>query len=390
MIAPASDSKRELNEVVVIDTNVLLADPNVILSFPRAEVVIPETVLGELDKLKTARVDPDLRFRGREVSRLLFEFSEEGSLVDGVDLPDGGRLRVAPFESDSDLPEGLATRNADDRILATAIQVCRASRDECVVRLVTNDLNMLLKAQTFGVSVSRHGQGVEGGFARRYIIRPFQRYKVPIGILAIALGVFAAVLVIVFLARQPISGEAAIPTEFQDLLTPAQSRALQALTVLESNPNEQDSLLTMANYYSDQVTRAQANSDQVSAIEFSRKGITYYQRYLTENPENDDARADLATLLFYSGQTDKAIQALGPVLENDPDHINANFNLGIFYWQGRRDLNAAKAQMRKVIRLTENDQQQHANLEQARLVLQQIEQEERASGEATETGASTQ
>ena len=89
-----------MNKVLVLDTNVLLADPNSVLSFPRAEVVIPETVLGELDKLKTARVDPDLRFRGREVSRILFELSEEGSLIEGVDLPDGGRLRVAPFEND--------------------------------------------------------------------------------------------------------------------------------------------------------------------------------------------------------------------------------------------------------------------------------------------------
>ena len=112
-----------MQKIVVLDTNVLLADPQSLLSFPRAEVVIPETVLGELDKLKTARVDPDLRFRGREVSRLLFEFSEEGSLTEGVDLPEGGRLRVAPFDSSVSLPDGVGTRNADDRILATVYQV---------------------------------------------------------------------------------------------------------------------------------------------------------------------------------------------------------------------------------------------------------------------------
>jgi hypothetical protein len=78
-------------KTIVLDTNVLLADPQALLAFPDAEVVIPETVLGELDKLKTSRVDPDLRFRGREVSRMLFELSEQGSLIDGVDLPDGGR-----------------------------------------------------------------------------------------------------------------------------------------------------------------------------------------------------------------------------------------------------------------------------------------------------------
>ncbi len=116
-----------MQKVVVLDTNVLLADPQALLSFPRAEVVIPETVLGELDKLKTSRVDADLRFRGREVSRLLFEFSEEGSLTEGVDLPEGGRLRVAPFDSSTPLPEGVGTRNADDRILATVYQVLQTA-----------------------------------------------------------------------------------------------------------------------------------------------------------------------------------------------------------------------------------------------------------------------
>ena len=115
-------------KTVVLDTNVLLADPGSLLGFPDADVVIPETVLGELDKLKTSRVDPDLRFRGREVSRILFDLSEQGSLIDGVDLPDGGRLRVAPLDSEGQLPEGLATRNADDRILAVAYQLTHKRR----------------------------------------------------------------------------------------------------------------------------------------------------------------------------------------------------------------------------------------------------------------------
>ena len=193
-----------MTTVLVLDTNVLLADPTAILSFPRADVVIPETVLGELDKLKTARVDPDLRFRGREVSRILFDLSEEGSLVDGVDLPDGGRLRVAPFEPDTDLPAGMQTRNADDRILAAIYQMRAAYGPDSEVTLVTNDLNMLLKAQTLGISVRRHGDGVEGGFARRYVIRPFQRYRVPLTILAVAIAVFGGVVwIAIYLQPKP-------------------------------------------------------------------------------------------------------------------------------------------------------------------------------------------
>jgi hypothetical protein len=372
------------SKVVVFDTNVLLADPNSLLSFPRAEVVIPETVLGELDKLKTARVDPDLRFRGREVSRLLFELSEEGSLVDGVDLPDGGRLRVATFESDTDLPDGLVTRNADDRILATTFQICRAGGGDCDVTLITNDLNMLLKAQTLGIPVTRYGEGLEGGFAKKYIIRPFQRYKVPIGILAVALGVFAGVLVIAYVLRVPAT-TTAVPAEFTELLSAQQQRALQALTTLERDPRDRQSLLSMGNVYFGLVTQAQAAGDRPAELQYSRLGIRYYDRYLALEPGDNDARADMASLFFYSGQTDRAIQEVGTVLESNPEHVNGNYNLGIFYWRGRRDLQAASDQMRRVIELTQDRPGEHATLELARSVLDQIEIEAETSGGTVET-----
>lgn len=377
-------SERHTMKTVILDTNVLLADPNSLLSFPRAEVIIPETVLGELDKLKTARVDPDLRFRGREVSRLLFEFSEEGSLIDGVDLPDGGRLRVSPFDSDGQLPEGVSTRNADDRILATAYQAQQAAGPDAEVELVTNDLNMLLKAQTLGILVSRHGDGTEGGFGRRYIIRPFQRYKVPIAILAISVAVFAAVVVLVFFLRPP-SGVTAIPTEFRELLSTQQQQALDALVVLEGNPENPEALRTMGNFYFAQAAQAQQAGLRPAEIQASRSGVRYYERYLAVRRDDVDARADMASLLFYSGQTDRAIQQVGEVLETDPNHVNANFNLGIFYWQGRRDLQAAADQMNRVIELTEGDSREHGVLERAKLALQQVEAEAEASGQPINT-----
>lgn len=361
-----------MQKVVVLDTNVLLADPNSILSFPRAEVVIPETVLGELDKLKTARVDADLRFRGREVSRMLFELSEEGSLTEGVDLPDGGRLRVAPFDSDTVLPEGVGTRNADDRIVATVFAVRALEGPDADVTLVTNDLNMLLKAQTLGIPVQRHGSGEdEGNLARRYIIRPFQRYKVPITILALALAVFAAVI---FLTVYPqrYSGTAGLPPEFKSLLSPQQEGALGALTTLQSSPNDPEALLKMGNFYFD-AHNTVAQSDPVLALDYGRQGIRYYQRYLQVSPQDNDALADFASLLYYTGQTDRAIQEVGTVLERDPNHVNANFNLGVFYGLGRADKAAAITQMKKVIALTEKDPNQHNAYQSAASLLAQLE-----------------
>jgi hypothetical protein len=360
-----------MQKIVVLDTNVLLADPQSLLSFPRTEVVIPETVLGELDKLKTARVDPDLRFRGREVSRLLFEFSEEGSLTEGVDLPENGRLRVVPFDSTVSLPDGVGTRNADDRILATVYQVLQEAGPEADVTLVTNDLNMLLKAQTLGITVQRHGLGEEGGWTRRYIVRPFQRYKIPLGILALAFAVFAAVvLVSIFSPRTSTNNQ--LPTEFKSILSADQQGALDALVILQTRPNDPEALLKMGNFYYGANT-AVLQTNPVLALDYGRQGIRYYQRYLKISPQDNDATADFASLLFYTGQTDRAIQEVSAVLARDPNHLNANYNLGIFYGQGRQDYAAAIAQMKKVITLTQNDPNQHIILSQANATLEQLQ-----------------
>jgi len=330
---------------IVLDTNVLLSDPQVLLSFEDATIIIPETVLGEIDKLKTQRVDPDLRFKGREVSRMLFEFSETGSLMEGVDLPDGGTLRVAPLRTDIDMPDGLSNRNADDRILAVAHQVCREDCED--LTLITNDLNMLLKAQALGVKVERRAE-IEGGFARKYIIRPFQRYRVPLTILAIAVAVFAAVLALAYYATNLTDNTGngtGVPTEFRDMLTEDQRKLLDGLVVLQADPGDLDMTQQVADAYYNL-------RDQTGEVAFAQKAISYYERYLKARPEEVSVRTDLSAMYFYAGATDRSIQEATRVLEAEPDHIQANFNLGIFYWRGRTDYKAAALSFKKVAELT--------------------------------------
>lgn len=362
---------------VVLDTNVLLSDPDALLAFPNAEVVIPETVLSELDKLKTSRVDPDLRFRGREVSRTLFELSEQGSLVDGVDLPDGGRLRVVPLDPELPFPEELSSKNADDRILAVALQSCQRGCEDLV--LVTNDLNMLLKAQTLGVEVQRHFDGVESTFARRFIVRPFQRYKVPIGILATALAVFAA---IIFLAiYNPLNAQQQpVPQEFKDQLTTGQRDVLDQLTALQRNSNDVQTETKLANTYFNLAQNGHINNTQ-----YATYAVQHYQHVLQAQPDNLDVRTDMAIMEFTLGQTDQAIQDTVYVLQKRPDHPQANFNLGIFYWQGRHDLPRAESQFSKVIELTKNDASQQTILKDAQTRLAAVKQEAAKGGSAVTT-----
>jgi rRNA maturation endonuclease Nob1 len=333
-----------VNKTVVLDTNVLLSDPEIISELGDADLVIPETVLAELDKLKTARVDPDLRFKGREISRMLFELSETGKLAEGVALPSGGTLRVVPFDSDADMPEDLSARNADDRILATAYRL--ASEEDVEVTLLTADLNMLLKAQSLGIAVERYRSESEQSFAKRYVIRPFQRYRVPLTILAIALAVFAGIVWVTQVTGRTASS-ASIPVEFMESLSTPQQNLLTYLLALQDNPNDLDTRLKLANLYYELFANTDTRKPQYAAA-----AIKNYLEYLKSRPDDLAAKTDLAAVYYYNGQVEQGIGETLAVLKSDPTQVQANFNLALMYWQGRRDLKSAAAQFAKVIALT--------------------------------------
>jgi hypothetical protein len=371
----------KLLRTVVLDTNVLLSHPDSIGDFPGAEVLIPDTVLSEIDKLKTARVDAELRYKGREISRLLFELSEQGNLQSGVDLPGGGRLRVVGLRSGDNLPEGLAARNADDRILAIALQARADGADD--LTLVTNDLNMLLKAQSFGVEIER--VETEDGFGRRFIVRPFQRYRVPLSILALALAVFAAIVYLVafspFAPSRAVTGVAALPKEFVDQLALEEQQVLTLLYKLEVDPKDADAQRSIAILY-----------DQMSEtnIHLLPLAIQHYETLRELTPSDADTRNDLATAYFRNGQIDIAIKEAAAVLRQEPDHINANFNLGIFYMNTKpKQYQKAANQFEKVIRLTQNSPSQINTLGRARTELDAVVKAAQAASQPVKLNGGT-
>ena len=383
----------KLSTIVIFDTNVLLTKPTALLEYPDAEIIIPEVVLSELDKLKVARVDTDLRFRGREVSRLMFDLAADGSLIEGIDLPDGGRLRVAPLDiTGIPLPDGFTTRSSDDKILATAYLLKNhadlrgsAVSEDCKVTLVTNDLNLLLKAQTYDIAVKQYGSGDDVSFSKRYIVRPFQRYRIPLGILGVSLGVFLAVLIVAWSAgvwQDNSTNNPANPTtltsEFRALLTAEQENAFNALESLNSNPADVSALQILAEFYVNRTEAARSFGDDASMMRDARRGIEYLERYLSLRPADLEARNELAMLLFYSGNIDRAVQEVHGILEEDSNNVPANLNLGTFYLFGIgvRDLDNARAQMEKVIELTQNDFTHQRAFEFAQQSLVLIEHEE--------------
>lgn len=126
----------------IIDTNVLLHDPSAMFALEDNDVVIPISVIEEIDNFK--RDMSELGRSARRITRNLDALRQQGSLSDGVPLPGGGTLQVRFARQQ--LPEELRSKHdVDSRILAVAVEVRDAEPDKPTVFL-TKDLNLRIRA----------------------------------------------------------------------------------------------------------------------------------------------------------------------------------------------------------------------------------------------------
>lgn len=144
------------NKLYVLDTNVLLHEPFAFLSFQEHQVVIPMTVLEELDHIKDRKKDVsrDARIAIRALDDVLRDASPEEMLA-GVDLSGvtkncTGKLTIVNDHIFEDTVSGLPGDENDHRIINTALHL-QQLRVEVKVVLVTKDINMRLKAKGAGL-----------------------------------------------------------------------------------------------------------------------------------------------------------------------------------------------------------------------------------------------
>ena len=148
-----SDVDRVEGRLVVVDTCVLLADPESLLHFIGDDVVIPLTVIEELDGQKS-RLD-DLGRSARTVVRHLeaLRIQAGGDLTSGVTLPHGGSVRIVinGILIDEIKKLGLSVDKNDNRILGAALGLKAFGRN---VTLVSIDVNMRIKAASLGLNTT--------------------------------------------------------------------------------------------------------------------------------------------------------------------------------------------------------------------------------------------
>jgi len=149
-----ADNKSEMKKYYVLDTNILISDPKAIYKFEDNTVVIPITVIEELDTLKGRQdeIGRMARHTIREIEAI--RVKDPDNFDAGIELPSKGKLRIELNHTEMDkLPYRVHDETCDDRILATAFKLKEEGSD---VTLVTKDANLRIKASSVQIKAEEY------------------------------------------------------------------------------------------------------------------------------------------------------------------------------------------------------------------------------------------
>lgn len=137
-------------KIFVLDTNVLLHDYRAIYSFQENDIVIPITVLEEVDKFKKGH--DQINYNAREIVRELDKLAGDEFFDKGVSLGEGrGMLSISTGRAFSDkLKESFGEMIPDHRILAITEDV-QEDNPESKVILISKDINLRMKAKSLNL-----------------------------------------------------------------------------------------------------------------------------------------------------------------------------------------------------------------------------------------------
>ncbi|MBS1272205.1 MAG: PhoH-like protein [Candidatus Marinimicrobia bacterium] len=138
------------NKIFVLDTNVILHDSECIYHFQEHDIVIPITVLEELDSFKKG--NETLNFHAREFVRELDALSGDHLFNGGVDIGEkNGKISISlEKQFHKDLQFNFSEHKPDHHILNTAYQLAEGHPEKAVI-LVSKDVNLRMKAKSMGL-----------------------------------------------------------------------------------------------------------------------------------------------------------------------------------------------------------------------------------------------
>src|SRR5438477_1666108 len=149
----------ENRKIFVLDTSVIIYDHTAIKNFKEHDVVIPITVLEELDNFKKG--NDTKNYAAREFIRYIDKLSGKNSLQDwtAINGPTRGKFKIEMNTSSKVNAERIFDdRKADHKILNTALYMAETHPGRKVI-LITKDINLRIKAK----SLSLHSEDYETG-----------------------------------------------------------------------------------------------------------------------------------------------------------------------------------------------------------------------------------
>src|SRR5690606_14342256 len=156
---PIRKSDQTERKIFVLDTSVILYAHNSILNFAEHDVVIPITVLEELDQFKKG--NDTINYEAREFIRLLDKLSKDHMIHHWTPLngETKGNFRVL-MSPDSQLnaDEIFGAEKNDHKILNAALSLKQSEQGKRVI-LVSKDINLRLKAKALGLNAEDYETG---------------------------------------------------------------------------------------------------------------------------------------------------------------------------------------------------------------------------------------
>jgi PhoH-like ATPase len=137
-------------KIFVLDTNVILHDSSCIYQFQEHDVVVPITVIEELDQFKKG--NETLNYHAREFVRSLDSLSGDKLFNGGVKIgPNRGRISIKLEQQFHEkVAFNYACNKPDHHILNTTYHLAVDNSARHVI-LVTKDVNLRMKAKSIGL-----------------------------------------------------------------------------------------------------------------------------------------------------------------------------------------------------------------------------------------------
>lgn len=141
---------RTKNKLFVLDTNVILHDSSCLHQFQEHDILIPITVIEELDQFKKG--SGTVNYHAREFVRALDELSGDKLFGTGVKIgPHRGNIIIGlekPFHPD--IAHNYSPAKPDHHILNSAYRLAQENPPRQVI-LVSKDVNLRMKAKSVGI-----------------------------------------------------------------------------------------------------------------------------------------------------------------------------------------------------------------------------------------------